>query len=188
MKEPSDPAGLREQVVVLFDQWGRLSEEQPANQMHDKFVLKLQTAGFLKVAPTTYTSCCLSPLERHAETSWYGAWVDYGACVRLSWNHDLICMCSIGCAHASVSGVTLCTLSDTHLRPGRCVKSLVQLLQHVVSRVDEEWCGYEHTGCAEVHVLNAAFSIIQHMGRTWAAVQYTCVHVLNRHCATLQRL
>ena len=69
VKEPSDPAGLREQVVVLFDEWGRLSDEQPANQMHDKFVLKLQTAGFLKVGPTTYLSCCLSPLERHAETS-----------------------------------------------------------------------------------------------------------------------
>ena len=53
VKEPSDPAGLREQVVVLFDEWGRLSEEQPANQMHDKFVLKLQTAGFLKVTPIT---------------------------------------------------------------------------------------------------------------------------------------
>ena len=44
-----DPPGLREQVVVLFDEWARLSEDQPANQMHDKFVLKLQTAGFLKV-------------------------------------------------------------------------------------------------------------------------------------------
>ena len=49
MRDHTDPPGLREQVVVLFDEWARLSEDQPANQMHDKFVLKLQTAGFLKV-------------------------------------------------------------------------------------------------------------------------------------------
>lgn len=53
LKEAADPAGLREQVVVLFDEWGRLSEDQPGNQMHDKFVLKLQTAGFLKVPSRT---------------------------------------------------------------------------------------------------------------------------------------
>ena len=53
LRDQSDPPGLREQVVVLFDEWARLSEDQPANQMHDKFVLKLQTAGFLKV----YTLC-----------------------------------------------------------------------------------------------------------------------------------
>ena len=49
LRDQTDPPGLREQVVVLFDEWARLSEDQPANQMHDKFVLKLQTAGFLKV-------------------------------------------------------------------------------------------------------------------------------------------
>ena len=53
VKEAADPVGLREQVVLLFDEWGRLSEEQPANQIHDKFVLKLQTAGFLKVHPSS---------------------------------------------------------------------------------------------------------------------------------------
>lgn len=49
LKDQTDPPGLRERVVVLFDEWARLSEDQPANQMHDKFVLKLQTDGFLKV-------------------------------------------------------------------------------------------------------------------------------------------
>lgn len=57
MRDQVDPPGLREQVVVLFDEWARLSEDQPANQMHDKFVLKLQTAGFLKVCALCTVSC-----------------------------------------------------------------------------------------------------------------------------------
>ena len=50
-------------MVVLFDEWARLSEDQPANQMHDKFVLKLQTAGFLKVCTfrTTATAAADPP-------------------------------------------------------------------------------------------------------------------------------
>ena len=46
--------------MVLFDEWARLSEDQPANQMHDKFVLKLQTAGFLKVHPHAATFACVA--------------------------------------------------------------------------------------------------------------------------------
>lgn len=61
VKEAADPPGLREQVVVLFDEWGRLSEDQPANQMHDKFVLKLQTAGFLKVTLPCLAAYTASP-------------------------------------------------------------------------------------------------------------------------------
>ena len=66
VRDQTDPPGLRDQVVVLFDEWARLSEDQPANQMHDKFVLKLQTAGFLKVprnALVVHVLCRL-PLQR----------------------------------------------------------------------------------------------------------------------------
>ena len=48
-KEKVDPPGLRDKVAALFDEWAHLSEDQPAEKVHAKFVGKLQAEGFLKV-------------------------------------------------------------------------------------------------------------------------------------------
>ena len=73
LRDHTDPPGLREQVVVLLDEWARLSEDQPANQMHDKFVLKLQTAGFLKVlvcACMVYVLACVHTFPLLVVVAW----------------------------------------------------------------------------------------------------------------------
>ncbi|KAK9824056.1 hypothetical protein WJX72_007392 [[Myrmecia] bisecta] len=43
-----EPAGLKEQVAALFDEWAHLAEEQPAEKVHAAYVGQLQQAGFLK--------------------------------------------------------------------------------------------------------------------------------------------
>ena len=37
-KEKVDPPGLRDKVAALFDEWAHLSEDQPAEKVHAKFV------------------------------------------------------------------------------------------------------------------------------------------------------
>ena len=57
-KEKVDPPGLRDKVAALFDEWAHLSEDQPAEKVHAKFVGKLQAEGFLKVGSgKTYVVC-----------------------------------------------------------------------------------------------------------------------------------
>jgi hypothetical protein len=40
---------LPHQVVALFDEWARLTEENPAEKVHANYIAQLQQAGFLKV-------------------------------------------------------------------------------------------------------------------------------------------
>lgn len=47
--EASDPAGLRQQAIGLFEAFVRACEEQPAERRHDAFVAQLQAANLLKV-------------------------------------------------------------------------------------------------------------------------------------------
>lgn len=60
--EASDPAGLRQQTITLFEAFVRACEEQPAERRHDAFVAQLQAANLLKVPPTPDSFslvCCL---------------------------------------------------------------------------------------------------------------------------------
>jgi hypothetical protein len=61
--EASDPAGLRQQTITLFEAFVRACEEQPAERRHDAFVAQLQAANLLKVPPTPdyFSPSMLSP-------------------------------------------------------------------------------------------------------------------------------
>ncbi|KAK9916879.1 hypothetical protein WJX75_008268 [Coccomyxa subellipsoidea] len=51
--EASDPAGLRQQTITLFEAFVRACEEQPAERRHDAFVAQLQAANLLKMDDLT---------------------------------------------------------------------------------------------------------------------------------------
>lgn len=51
--EATDPPGLRQQAITLFEAFVRACEEQPAERRHDAFVAQLQAANLLKVLSHT---------------------------------------------------------------------------------------------------------------------------------------
>ena len=49
LNESGDPPELRAQVSQVFDEWIRVSDEDPNDHAHASFVGRLQQMGFLKV-------------------------------------------------------------------------------------------------------------------------------------------